>query len=228
MSDEDRDVPDTEANDDAVEVVDPPTDLSTVDGPPHRRKDRTRRHLVVLAVAVVGLAIGGALVISGRPSPSDPRAKRTTSSTIAAGDLLPSLGVVPDVAAAKVLLARLDPRSLRPDPNATTTSASGGTAPSTTSPSSTSTPATGDATTATIEPGLEATRNGVRRCAPAIEQQTVDRSLGDELAAARLQVGVATDLVVSYALPASGKDPAAVRVLLVGGRSCKVLAAVQH
>ena len=120
MSDEDRDVPDTEANDDAVEDVDPPTDLPAVDGPPHRRKDRTRRHLVVLAVAVVGLAIGGALVISGRPSSSDPRAKRTTPSTIAAGDLLPSLGVVPDVAAAKVLLARLDPRSLRPDPNATT------------------------------------------------------------------------------------------------------------
>jgi hypothetical protein len=218
MSDEDRVVTDTEASDVADEGVRPP------DG----RQDRTRRHLVVLVVAVVGLAIGGALVISGRSSSNGDTAKRTTSSTLAAGDLLPSLGVVPDVAAAKALLARLDPRSLRPDPNATTTSGPVTTAHATTGPSSTSTPASGDATTATNEPGLEATQNGVRRCAPAIEQQTIDRSLGDELAAARLQVGVATDLVVSYALPASGKDPAAVRVLLVGGRSCKVLAAIQH
>lgn len=187
------------------------------------RRDRTRRHLVVLVLAVVGIAIGGALVIGGRPSSTGTPSKRATHGTSATGTLLPSLGVVPDLAAAKALLNRLDPRSLRPDPNATTTSRPGSTAPS-----SSSTSSGVDPSAAPAGPGPEATQAGIRRCQQPIEQQTTDRSLGSRLAAARLQVGVATDLVVSYSLPASGNDPAATRVLLVGARSCRVLAAVQH
>ena len=189
------------------------------DGLAETSRSQTRRHLLVLLVAVVGLAIGGGLVISGR-SPSDTRSTdRTTTSTNSGEALLPSLGVVPDLAAAKVLLNRLDPRTLRPDKNVTTTSG-----PSSTTPTSASaTSAAGSPPT----PG-EAPLAGLRRCQRPITQQTTDRSLGDQLAAARLQVGVATDLVVSYALPASGSDPAGSRVLLVSARSCRVLAAVQH
>lgn len=205
-----------EKNDSAPETV------NETGGPVTTGRSQTRRHLLVLVVAVVGLAIGGGLVISGRSSSNPRSSERSTTNTTVVGDLLPNLGVVPDLAAAKELLYRLDPHSLRPDPNATTKTGSS-------SISATTTGARGPgATSDPVRPGQEATRAGIRRCQQAIEQQTTDRSLGAQLAAARLQVGVTTYLVVSYALPASGTDPAAVRVVLVGGRSCRVLTAVQH
>lgn len=186
---------------------------STVEGRP-----RTGRHLLVLLIAGIGLLVGGALVLTGRSTPHARPAATTVPPTTRVDSLLPSLGVVPDLPAAKALLKRLDPRSLRPGPAST----------SSLGPDRTTSTTSGSSTTLTEAPDVQATQAGIRRCLMPIRQQTTDRSLGAQIAAARLQVGVTTGLVVAYALPASGENPAAIRVVLVDARSCRILAAIQH
>lgn len=200
--------------------ADTPSGAVTDEAPAPVGRSRASRHLLVLLIACIGLLVGGVLVVSGRSS-SDTRPSSTTVPTTEPGALLPSLGVVPDLETAKALLTRLDPKTLRPAPTPSSSAASPTSIDSPANPPTTS-------TSPSANPGAEATEAGVRRCEVAIQQQTTDRSLGDRLAAARLQVATTTDLVVSYSLPASGKSPAASRVLLVDARSCRVLAAVQH
>lgn len=165
-----------------------------------------RRHLVVLAIAVVGLIVGVTLVVTGRRSPSV-TVSSTTPPTVAPEPLLPSLGATTDESAAKALIATLDPATLGLD------------APG----------ADGSTTTAPTGPrGVQLTATGLQRCQQAITQQNTDRSLGSRLAAGWLRFGGDVGFVVSYALPASGTSPAGERIVLVDARTCRVLGAVDH
>ncbi len=185
-----------------------PSDPSPPDEPERSGlSPRTRRHLLVLGVAVVGIVVGVVLVLTGRDqaeqaSPTDP----VVTTTAVDRPLLPSLGSVADEDAAMVLLEGLDPETL---------AAPEGEAPSSTAPSTTA-------------GGVDLSEAGLQRCQQAVAQQNTDRSLGEQRAAGRLQVGHTPSFVVTYALPASGTSPAGLRVVLVDARTCRVLGAVEH
>jgi len=176
------------------------------DGARARPPSATRRHLIVLAIALVGFVVGVTLVVTGRASTERP-SSTTSVATAPRGPLLPDLGAVADQRAATALVAELDPRTLRPEGGASTGSS--------TSPSS-------------VPDGLDLTSNGLQRCQGAIAQQNPDRSLGERLAAARLTVDDKATFVVSYGLPASGKAAAGTRVVIVDARTCRVVGAVDH
>ncbi len=168
-----------------------------------RPRSRLRRHVIVLVIAILGLGVGIALVVAGRHTSTT---STTPEPTTRREPLLRSLGAVPNRAAALALVRGLDPRTLTVTSSVTTTGPG----------------------TSVDERGVEATEAGVQRCQQAVAQQNTDRSLGDRLAAARLQVGDKTTFVLSYALPASGSDPAGIRVVLTDAQTCRVLGAVQH
>lgn len=170
-----------------------------------------RGRLAILAALVVAALVGVVLVVGDR-TPSTTATTSTTTVPASASAALLDLGTVPDEQAARQLLSTLDPSTLRPR-----TTSSSSTPTSSRSPSSTTLPAGDD---------LPLTEQRVRKCASAIGPQNVDRSLGAGLAAARVRVGRLERLVVSYALPASGSDPATRRILLVDATSCRVLLAV--
>ena len=67
---------------DGAGTVDPAED-DVLGGPAGRGHDRIRRHLVVLFVALVGLAIGGALVIGGRSTSTGTPSNRSGHGTTA-------------------------------------------------------------------------------------------------------------------------------------------------
>lgn len=167
-----------------------------------------RRHLIVLGIAVVGIAIGATLVVTGRNSP-----EQSTPTTVATArsPLLRSLGGVADEKAAKALLADLDPKTLEPG-----------------APSKPVDPSTTGSTEPVGNDRKNLTEAGLQRCQQAIAQQSTDRSLGSRLAAGRLQVGEKWAFVVSYALPASGSSPAGGRLVLVDAQNCRVLGAVDR
>ncbi len=171
---------------------------------PGRRRSRSRRHLMVLVVAVVGFVVGITLVVTGRESNERPP---STTAAVARGPLLPSLGSATDQSAAKTLVETLDPKTL-------------GLVDGHPSGPSTSPPA--------VPEGVDLTTSGLQRCQGAVAQQNRDRSLGTRLAAARLRIGDRPSFVVSFALPASGSAPAGTRVFIVDARTCRVLGAVDH
>lgn len=189
------------------EDVDPAGAESTAATRTSLRVPTRRRHLIVLGIAVVGIAIGATLVVTGRNSPD-----QSTATTVATArsPLLRSLGEVADQQAAKALLAGLDPETLEPG------APSGPGDPSTTG------------STGTVGNRNDLTEAGLQRCQQAIAQQSTDRSLGSRLAAGRLQVGRKSAFVVSYALPASGSSPAGGRLVLVDAQNCRVLGAVDR
>lgn len=168
-----------------------------------------RRHLIVLGIGVVGLVVGIVLVLTGRSSSEPSRSHPDSGSVASAGPLLPDLGSVADDDAARTLVGGLDPNTLEPDgaPASTATATSGGSLPAS---------------------DVDLTETGVQRCQQAIAQQNPDRSLGRRLAAARLVVDHTPTLVVSYELPASGADPAGLRVVVADARTCRILTAVEH
>ncbi|MBS1848712.1 MAG: hypothetical protein JST73_10585 [Actinobacteria bacterium] len=168
-----------------------------------------RRHLVVLAIAVIGIVVGSVLVVTGRTRPVPTTA--TTTATTLASPRLPDLGSVADRDAAKRLVETLDPVTLRVRAGAPTTSSP--------APSPTVSVPTGDEMYRTIA--------GLERCQGAIVQQNTDRSLGERHAQASLVVGGTPTIVASYALPASASSPSATRVLIVDARTCRILAAIQ-
>jgi hypothetical protein len=180
-----------------------PSRTATV-GTPGSGRSRSRRHLVVLAIALVGFVVGITLVVTGRESNEQPS---STTTAVAHGPLLPSLGSTTDESGAKKLVETLDPQTL-------------GLVDGHPTGSSTSAPA--------VPAGLDLTMSGLQRCQGAVAQQNRDRSLGTRLAAARLRIGSRPSFVVSYALPASGSAPAATRVFIVDARTCRVLGAVDH
>lgn len=175
------------------------------DGKVSRRAAPPIRHqLIVLGICIVGLIVGIVLLVTGRSSSDAPRTAPEPSA-VSHGPLLPDLGVVADEEAARTLIGDLDPAELR----------------------------LGDAATATSPPDTTASAAdlsaaGLQRCQGAIAQQTSDRSLGDQLAAARLVVGSTPAFVVSYTLPASGERPAGQRVVVADAMTCRILAAVDH
>lgn len=164
-----------------------------------------RRHLVVLAVAVIGIVVGSILVLSGRHS--DETTTSTAPATTTTARPLENLGSVADEAAATRLIGTLDPTTLEPRPSASTT--------------------TGDDTTVSVPQGVDVSQAGFQRCGGAIAQQNVDRSLGTSSARKWLLVGDTAAFVVSYRMPASGSLPATTRVLLVDARTCRVMGAVE-
>ncbi|HET8931759.1 MAG TPA: hypothetical protein VFN21_13945 [Acidimicrobiales bacterium] len=184
---------------------DPMGDPSTQARRPTRSAPSSRRHLIVLGIAVAGIVIGATLVITGRTSPE--QATSTTTATTQAA-LLPNLGAVADQAAAKTLMGDLDPKTLGPadpaDPALPTTTGSSASPPN----------------------GVDLSEAGLQRCQQAIAQQSTDRSLGTRSAASRLLVDRKPTFVVSYELPASGSDRAGDRLVLVDARTCRVLAAI--
>lgn len=203
MSNTDDPSADTDPTSDA-----PSDDLLGDERPTTRRAPSSRRHLLVLGIAVLGIVIGATLVVTGRTSPN--QATSTTTSVVR-GPLLPSLGAVADQAAAKSLMGDLDPATLAP-----------------TDPADSARPTTTGSTGTTVVEGVDLTEAGLQRCQQAISQQSTDRSLGARLAASRLLVGRKPTFVVSYELPASGSDPAGGRLVLVDARTCRVLAAIDH
>lgn len=173
------------------------------EAPRARSTPPIRRHLVVLALAVVAIVVGSVLVVTGR---DDGRGTSEATATTVRGPLLRSLGSWPDEAAAERFVASIDATTLRPTGTASTVA-----------------PATDGA-----DASVDLSAAGLQRCGQAITQQNTDRSLGVQLASARLVVGDTPAFVVSYALPASGDDTAATRIMLVDARTCRVLGAVQH
>lgn len=167
----------------------------------------TRRHLAVLALAVVGLIVGITLVITGRDRPQSPKSSAPVSTV--ASPLLPDLGAVADDTAAHKLLEQLDPATLR---RVGAAPQSSGSAPVPAPPSG----------------GVSLTEAGLQRCQVAVVQQNTDRSLGSRLAGSRLMMGTTPAFVVSFAVPASGSSPRGTRILLVDARTCRVLGAVDH
>lgn len=148
------------------------------------------RHIAMLVIAIVGLAVGSFLVTSGR---SVPRVNTSSSSTTLVQQTLASLGQVATITQAKKLVRRLNLATL-PVPD-----------------------------------GLESnvTEANVKRCDGAIQQQATDRTLGQRGVARQLRVGRVDALVVSYAMPASGKNPKGTRVVIADSKTCRVLAAIQ-
>ncbi len=71
------------------------------------------------------------------------------------------------------------------------------------------------------------TEANVKRCDGAIQQQATDRTLGQRGVARQLRVGRIDALVVSYAMPASGKSPKGTRAVIADSKTCRVLAAVE-
>ena len=174
----------------------------------------TRRHLLVLGVLIVALISGAILVLTGR-NPSS-----TAPATTMASPLLRSLGAVASTDSARALVAKLDPATLASGVSASATTSSDP------SGSGSTMPAASTSTTRRTKARPAPTEASASRCTTPLQQQTTDRSLGSRLAAASLDVANQWALVVSYRLPASGKEPVGTRIIVADALSCRVLLAI--
>ncbi len=199
--------------------------------PAVRPPSHTRRHLIVFAFLVAAFALGSYLVVTG----DDPVAKPPTSTV--PSPPLRDLGTFPSQKAAAEALQHLDPTTLRLP--ATTVPGSSATSPTTSGPAPTSVtgPPTTDVRGTTVVPGTSPasgplgdaaapTNVSLKRCELPISRQTSDRQLGKLLAAGGIRIDRQWLIVTSYALPASGNEPAAVRTIVSDAVSCRIAFAI--
>ena len=169
-----------------------------------RTRASTRQQIFVLIALSLAAAVGIVLVVTGRTPAEKPPSVTVTSPK------LRSIGAVRDVEVARKTVAALDPTTLRA-PDSTN---------ATVPPTSTTI-----AATAKSRPGqpTEADRD---RCVRTTQQQSSDRTLGKGLASAAMEISSSWALVLSFAMPASGNDPAGNRIIVSDAASCRVLFAI--
>lgn len=169
-----------------------------------RARASTRQQIFVLIGLTLAAAIGIVLVVTGRTP-----AEKAPPVTVASAKLR-SLGAVPNVDVARKTVSTLDPTTLR-------------------SPVSTSStvPPTSSAGAGTTRSGIgQPTEADRDRCAITTQQQSNDRTLGKGLASAAMEINSSWALVLSFAMPPSGSDPAGSRIIVSDAASCRVLFAV--
>ena len=181
----------------------------------------TRRHLLVLGVLIVALISGTTLVLTGRNQSS------TAPATTVASPLLRSLGTVASTESARALVAKLDPVTLAGAASVAPTTSSDPSGPGSTMPAA-STVAAPTSTVGGAKSRPAPTEASATRCSMPLQQQTTDRALGSRLVAASLDVAGQWALVVSYRLPASGKQPVGTRIIVADALSCRVLLAISE